>query len=198
MKTSDARDVSGACAASSRSAVLRAIRKPGVDLAVWQRSLFPCLARYLRGVRLDERFNRRFVVAPADLRKDTDAGLRGLGVPLIADVCDLVGKFAQFHASTRISVRLECVTDNACCKFHADFVGLRLITTYVGPGTEWIYGPHGADRLRQLGGGDVGLFKGRNWQEGYTPNILHRSPPIARKRTARLLLVVDDLVLDDH
>jgi hypothetical protein len=34
------------------------------------------------------------------------------------------------------------VTGNGCWKFHADYVALRMITTYCGQATRWL--PHGA------------------------------------------------------
>ncbi|WP_137862190.1 MULTISPECIES: DUF1826 domain-containing protein [unclassified Sphingomonas] len=84
-------------------------------------------------------------------------------------------------------------------RFHADYVRARLITTYAGPGTQWLDAltarrldagiPPRRAEIRQLRTGQVGIFKGHDWPT--TTPILHRSPPIARAGKARLLLVVD-------
>jgi hypothetical protein len=82
------------------------------------------------------------------------------------------------------------IETDACRKFHADQVTVRLLMPLVGPGTQWVHAnaepqvPEGELRI-----GDVGLFKGRVWAE--EPVILHRSPPIAAMGITRLLLVID-------
>ena len=95
-----------------------------------------------------------------------------------------------------VSVRLAIVTSDSCRKFHADYVKARLITTYVGTGTQWIDGKdaervaRGQDpvRINTLGAGDVGLFKGKI---ATRYPAIHRSPPIARTGETRLMLVLD-------
>ena len=83
--------------------------------------------------------------------------------------------------------------------FHADYVSLRLILTYAGPGTQWL-DQGDAARLhdgaaietlcvRAIPTGDVALFKGRKWARDAP--IIHRSPPIADTGQRRLVLVID-------
>ncbi|MFT3968553.1 MAG: DUF1826 domain-containing protein, partial [Sphingobium sp.] len=88
-------------------------------------------------------------------------------------------------------------------KFHADYVKVRTITTYLGQGTQWIdtgsaemAGTAGGPEAEQLDPGDVGMFKGRLWQE--TPTILHRSPPIGGSGEKRLVLVIDTTPHEDE
>ena len=93
-------------------------------------------------------------------------------------------------------MRLAIVTTDSCRKFHADYVKARLITTYVGTGTQWIEGADvarvakGAEpsRINTLNACDVGLFKGKMWTQ--SPAI-HRSPPIEDSGERRLTLVLD-------
>ncbi|KWV92041.1 hypothetical protein AUC45_12885 [Erythrobacter sp. YT30] len=95
-----------------------------------------------------------------------------------------------------VEVRLEVVTTNSCRKWHADYVKARLITTYVGSGTQWLTQAD-ADRVKggeepqwinSMSPGDVGMFKGKLATD--TPAI-HRSPPIAGTGEKRLLLVLN-------
>lgn len=125
----------------------------------------------------------------------------------IHDVCALVGIFQQITRSWRMLIRLEAVTTDSCRKFHADSVGVRLLSTYRGPGTQWLtvspQTPFNPGRcldsdvpwetrdIRQLPRFAVGMFKGLADPVGGPPAI-HRSPPIAGTGTTRLLLAVDD------
>ncbi len=109
---------------------------------------------------------------------------------LAADVAHLAALYATWTGEERVEVRIERVTGNGCWKFHADYVGLRLITTYCGQATQWL--PQGATddaAPRALSAGDVGLFKGR--ERAGDRAIIHRSPPIAGTGEDRLLLVID-------
>ena len=178
--------------------VLNSVRDSEIDLAIWQRPLSPCLKYWLQTINPRDLLDRRFNVSCHHLAKDIETGLSDLSPAFVADVRDLARKYAEISRCEQISVRLECVTDNACRKFHTDYVGLRLITSYVGPGTEWAYQDSLGSETKpyQLAPGEVGLFKGRKWRTDYMPQIWHRSPPIAGKGVARLLLVIDDLLLE--
>jgi hypothetical protein len=88
---------------------------------------------------------------------------------------------------THVMLRLERVTGDACKRWHADYVSVRLICTYRGAATRWIEQP--GDRQRALATGTVGLFKGRVLAGDDA--IVHRSPPILGTGEDRLLLVLD-------
>ena len=102
----------------------------------------------------------------------------------IADMAALARRF--FHASgeSEAEARLRRVTDGACSKFHLDFVRLRLLTTYVGRGTQRLAG----DRRREPPPGAAALLKGRRSSIEPDRLVLHRSPPLARDAPARLVL----------
>jgi hypothetical protein len=89
-------------------------------------------------------------------------------------------------------LRLEGITTDACRRIHADYTDLRLITTYAGPGTDYLprFATPNEGNLQRLATGDIGLFKGRLHAAGHEP-CLHRSPPIAGTGAARLVLVID-------
>jgi hypothetical protein len=101
-------------------------------------------------------------------------------------------RFAAFMQVDAVRLRLEAVTTNACRKIHADYTDLRLITTYHGPGTDYLpvdAEPVEGNLLRMITG-HIGLFKGRLFADGHVP-CLHRSPPIEATGEKRLVLVID-------
>jgi hypothetical protein len=111
---------------------------------------------------------------------------------LRADIAALAWRFAAFTGTPAVRLRLEGVVTDACRKIHADHTDLRLITTYHGPGTDYVpSGLAGEEaNLVRLATGDVGLFKGRLYGEGHAP-CLHRSPPLGDSGARRLVLVID-------
>lgn len=137
--------------------------------------------------------------APFALRAEGEVGELTAQLPelpdaLIADIAALANRFAELTGNSSLRVRLEGVTTNACKKVHADYTDVRLITTYAGPGTDFV--PHDAEDhggnccLERVPTGAVALFKGRLFGEGHAP-CLHRSPPIEGSGEARLVLVID-------
>jgi hypothetical protein len=121
----------------------------------------------------------------------------------------LIRLFAAVADTTAVRVKLEVEREDRCRYFHTDRVGLRLLCTYLGPGTEWVPDEF-ADRsalcsgdnaaivpdprqIRRLAPFWVGLFKGDLDRDCSGRGCVHRSPPIARKRNAaRILLTIDN------
>lgn len=69
------------------------------------------------------------------------AAVAGLGdVPelLAADIRDLAHRFAHLMQVGAVRIRLEGIASNACRKIHSDYTDVRLITTYSGPGTDYL------------------------------------------------------------
>jgi hypothetical protein len=133
--------------------------------------------------------------APLMLRVEGKAGTIGdaladLPAVLRDDAAMLAERFATLMGVDNIRVRVEVISGDACRKFHADYTDLRLITSWAGPGTDWL--PPGANEseFERIPTGWVGLFKGHLFAEGHLPCI-HRSPPIAGTGESRLLLVID-------
>jgi hypothetical protein len=110
--------------------------------------------------------------------------------PVRSDVVTLAYRFAALMDVRHVRMRLETIVGNACRKIHADQTDVRLICTYVGPGTEFVLDPSQPDRLDRLEAGWIGLFKGRTYAVGHEP-AYHRSPPIAGTGIRRLLVVID-------
>lgn len=186
---------------------LRQILCRDTALAVWRRSLAKNLMVELERLVLDEVDDILFASETGALETALPDAMEEAGYPglpaLTADIAMLAQQHATVTGDSKIRIRLEVVETHACRKFHSDYVKVRTITTYLGQGTQWIEaeardtaGLPGGPEIRQLGAGDVGMFKGRLWQE--TPPILHRSPPIGDTGAQRLVLVIDPAPVEDE
>lgn len=134
------------------------------------------------------------------------------GIPVVlsdwlkADIDNLMRLYSHFTSSTNYLLRLEAIRDDACRRFHADNVSYRLVTTYHGPGTEWISPknsslvengqPHCPDIVRKLETGWIAIMRGRKNANNQAPALLHRSPAIEDRGLHRLFLSIDELT--DH
>ncbi len=188
------------CRSADNAAVLGAIRDADCNLAIWQRRPFADFAPLLQGTPQDLRFESDVARLPdafaQALRRGGFVGDAALHRALIDDAALLAGLYCAAMDLARFELRLEVVRTDSCRKFHADYVSARLITTYVGEGTDWLDDDDAARvaagetplRINRLAAFDVGLFKGKLATD--RPAI-HRSPPIAQTGAARLLLVLN-------
>ena len=182
---------------------LTAIDKPDMELVIWRRALPMCLQTWLDRMDASCLPDLRILVRPGDLPRAVEPHLDEIGMPagdmrdlLVGDVDDLVSAFAGIARSDFVDVRLARVSHDSCWKFHRDYVEARLLTTYRGPGTEWVQPIHAERALRaqkrfkgpleHIRGNDVAIFKGNCAGPG--SGIVHRSPPIAGTGCTRLLL----------
>ena len=192
--------------------VLHGISKPGVDLAIWQRAGGLPWSAWFEALPAHALPACRLEVKPGEALACLQATCNASGTPsgperdaFLADVVDLVGRFAAITHMDTVSLRLDVVEGNACRRWHRDCVPLRLICTCRGPGTLWMPPPLGPWALAQADddlaqqahvfeAGDVALFKGCGWA-GQTPDngIVHRSPRIEGTGQTRLVLVLDPL-----
>ena len=185
---------------------LSQIKRPYTDLVIWPRkfpSAFQSWIRYLSASNLPQ---LRILVAPCDLRSALDPMLDACGLPIsdmrdfmVDDISALVHTFSEITQSEMVDVRLEHIDHDSCWRFHTDVVDLRLLTTYLGPGTEWVNPRHAhkaidhqkqySGPLEQLKLNEVAIFKGKIASE--TDGIVHRSPPIEDSGKSRLLLCLN-------
>ena len=122
---------------------LAIIKDPEVKLVIWERELSADLRTWLEQLRPAELPDLRVLTAPKDLTKALHSAFDNDVLPgqnmrdlLVKDIHLLVSKFAAITGNTLVDVRLE--RHDACWKFHRDSVETRLLTTYVGPSTEWV------------------------------------------------------------
>lgn len=170
-------------------AAVETVFDPHVHLVVWQRAgdagvsqraaSWPlATGRVMRSIRINE------------LELPTVASMLSLPIqsPFAADVLLLAELFATITGAETVGVRVD-VTDRATCpRFHADHVTLRLMTTYRGPGTQWLQD----GETQQAEAGDVLFAKGDLWPDLRCGPCIHRSPdPLPGQ--SRVLLTLDAL-----
>ena len=127
---------------------------------------------------------------------------------LVELYCDLLGCPAA-------GVRLEVMRHAMCPRFHVDHTGIRLLCTYLGPGTEWLedscadrskLGPRSAHITDEESGlildsagihclapFSIALLKGSAWQHNERGGVIHRSPQLDGSAHPRVLLAIDGL-----
>jgi hypothetical protein len=193
-----------------RNAGLRGILKPGANGYLLRRPLPRALARAIEGLEGIEPFERKVRLAHTT---DVPWLLEPLGAAVAQELCvDMTRWVEQFRAlgdDQPICASLVLTRTDDCRKFHVDWVGLRLICTYLGPGTEWapdagVYRPalampwHSIQAINRAivpdvthivraAAGDVLLLKGESFPGNSGRGAVHRSPPIAERDGVRLL-----------
>ena len=192
--------------------VLGEVRRPEVDVAVWRRDLPASLAALRAWAALTNApsFDRVVTVdsrAIAEAVSEVPASLRDA---LAADVSMLLGTFLAITGAGHCRLFVGVIRDDKCRKFHVDAVAMRMVTTYVGPGTEWlpedIVDRAALARLNECPSdanaaivrdpscvvraqaGDVLMLKGSRDPNAGGRGAVHRSPPL-RECEVRLVLI---------
>ncbi len=174
--------------------ILQAILAPDCALAIWDRALPAALVADLAALDPDSVDDIDAIVHADSATIAVAVLLGGAGydqataLMLATEIGLSAEHLARLAPVERLRIRLEIVTTDACRRFHADRVTLRLLVTLHGPGTQWI-GTADPDAIEQVPTGAVAVFKGRLLVED--PAILHRSPPIAGTGRHRLMLAID-------
>ena len=175
------------CTRGEDAEALGAIHDIGVMPAIWERD-----APVTIGVEVPFE-DIRFEAATEDVGKRMLAALRAIEIvnapALSTDIGALAVRYARLMQFDRVSVRLDCITNNACKQFHTDNTTVRPLCTYQGHGTQWLDREAAEGDANQLRAGDVSLFKGRLLVSDGP--IVHRSPPIEGTGGIRCLLVID-------
>lgn len=176
------------------------ILRPDVHLAVWHRPLPRAIAPGCTRLAAAAPF-RAMATGTPDAVVDAIVAELPCAAPidLLLDMQDLAACFAAITGRETVQMRLTGVDNDSCKRFHADAVGLRLLCTYRGAGTEWL--PlAGAAAARdaaaasppanRLPAGAVALLKGEAQAPGR--GCVHRSPPRGAHDPVRLLLTLDE------
>ncbi len=205
--------VSGEAAFGPDTEILEEILEPGINICNWQRTLPGYVQADLVAwtqtltERVDVQLKRGSPVPPAAL-----AGLAGPTRDwLVADLASLSARYMHLAQANPIRFSFGPVNRTQCPKFHVDHIALRLLCTYVGPGTEWL--PEHALRrsalakrsastiadnakllvdaaaLQRAQPGNVLVMKGERFGDG-TPGVVHRSPAIEASGLTRLVLTL--------
>jgi hypothetical protein len=132
---------------------------------------------------------------------------------LARDIGQLAELLGDLLDCPHIGLRLEVIDKAMCPRLHVDRVGIRLLCTYRGPGTEWL-DDAAADRsklgsgagglpdeqsgllgtgtqIQRVPGFAVALLKGSLWQGNGGRGIIHRSPAVPADGFPRVVLAAD-------
>jgi len=210
------------CAVVSHAQDLVGIHDKGRNLVYWPRPLDPttiaaatrlaeCVGEDWRTTAcLADGDSKLSSLLPADVVRVEP----GAAATVLADIAFLVATFRMAHPNAHAEAALAVLRRPQCPRFHTDFVGVRLLHTWCGPGTEWIANDE-VDRvmLRRMDRGDTPPVLGRRFVTRSVPpfavallrgdaspgnsgnGIVHRSPD--PRGTPRLVLTIDDGVRGD-
>jgi hypothetical protein len=138
----------------------------------------------------------RFKMAARGAATKIGQGLDRLGMKtparararLADDIFGLVCGMLEVFDWPKVEVRLDLADTQSCPKFHCDNVLVRLVTTYAGPGTEYIE-TEAPDAVHRAAPGSLVFLKGHR-HPTHGDAILHRSPPV-RPGTLRFSVAID-------
>lgn len=186
--------------------IMAQVLQDGVNLAVWQRRLPPQLEDFAQVVAgLGSSMAEQRIIEVDEHHPPEFSDLLPMAVDIhgyeafVADVTWLLSAYTCLMGARRVGLRIQVLHRPMCPRFHVDNVPVRLITTYAGPGSEYISrqacaklalstGESPVDKVKRLAAGDVALFKGERWLGNEGAGVVHRSPPAPQPR---LLLTLD-------
>ncbi len=197
----------------STPAVLADVFQEDVNMATWHRELtHEAKDAVGRLVTSDRSLKTAMTLSPDKALACISDALGSGKCALSRDIAELVEMFCYLLGRRRAGLRLAVLDAAMCPKFHVDMVPCRLVTTYLGPGTEWL--PHGLVNRSKLGiggrgqsdlesglikgpgdiqrlsPGDVAVLKGELWEGNEDAGLVHRSPAVP-SGDVRLILTLD-------
>ena len=132
--------------------------------------------------------------------------------PIFEDIFFLSSIFSDLFDVKKIWLRINTINHPMCPRFHVDNVKCRLVSTYFGPGMQWLPNNsvnrsklglinHGIDDeksgvfeskndIKQLDLGDVAFLKGDAWSGNAGLGAVHRSPH-SQKNYKRMYVRID-------
>ncbi len=183
---------------------LTEIFDPGVQVCSWQREIDPGIETYLSGLQQTGEVQVLENLFPAHQPK-LDGLAGGLGrVALIQDLLLLREVVSELLGCTAVGLRLARIGRAMCPGWHVDRVGIRLVCTYQGPGTQWLddqdvercdlhAAKTGGGAFIQAVLGEIVLLKGTLWEGNDAFGAIHRSPDLGSSASLRTLITLDPL-----
>jgi len=183
------------------------ILDPAINLCVMPRTLPAALQRFCRAA-MSEAVALRTSVRPSGHDWATlPATLRALPGfrAFCADLDLLIELLDLLLEPDAIGLRLQRLEGPMCPRLHVDRVGIRLLCTYIGPGSEYLDDRHAdrdllgqgnanalahSDVLESVPTGAIALLKGDAFPGNEGGGVIHRSP---HDPSPRLLLSLDAL-----
>ena len=195
--------------------VLTDIYNGECNIAIWQRHLdstfLASLATFVKsGGKLTAARQLSSDSAEAYIRTLADG--QPFAPQLHAYIAELVDMFICLFEANTIGFRLSTLDKAMCPRFHVDRVPCRLVTTFVGPGSQWLEHDNTdrtmlghksgaltdensglyrtAQDIQTLETGDVAILKGELWHGNENAGIVHRSPQVSSSQ-ARVVMTLD-------
>ncbi len=177
---------------------------PGVQVCAWQRKFDPSIESYLSQLHQTAELQTIETLSPTVPPK-----LEGLSdgpgrASLMEDLSLLRDVVCELLGCAAVGLRLARIGRAMCPGWHVDRVGIRLVCTYQGPGTQWL-DQQDVDRrdlhsARMAEGafiealpGEIVLLKGALWQGNDAFGAIHRSPGLGSSASLRTLVTLDPL-----
>jgi hypothetical protein len=136
--TTDANPVAPIWRRVTRLADLVEIFDPRVQVCSWQRKIDPAIEAYLSQLHSIGEVQRLETLLPAHQPK-LDVLPEGSGrASLLEDLSLLREVVCELLSCTAVGLRLARVGHAMCPGWHVDQVGIRLVCTYQGQGTQWL------------------------------------------------------------
>lgn len=203
---------------SATIAGLERIFEDAISICIWRRPVDAVIAQYLSQWALQkpvERLLRLDAAAPRLEPLSEHLPAQPGRDELLDDLFHLVELFSTVCDSSSLGLRFTITRRALCPRFHTDGVGLRLICTWQGPGTEWL--EHASVNRAYLGAGasgssdetsglirpgaqiyrmrpfEVGLFKGDGYPNNSGRGVVHRSPPADEAGAWRVMATLDEI-----
>ena len=200
---------------STDSSKISEIHKQKFNISIWKRELDSVITNSAKHVLLkNPRLEFSEVVQLKNVEQVliTEFGSDAEMSPLYDDIKNVVQLFCDLFQLDRVWLRIDAIDSPMCPRFHVDNLKCRLVTTYIGPGTQWLqhhsvnrtklgHGNEGKpdeesglfsnkEDIEQLDTGHIALLKGDAWNGNEGFGIVHRSPH-ANEHYKRLYMTVD-------
>jgi hypothetical protein len=124
----------------SQSGALQAILDSRANVAIWERAIPVAASRQIAawGSRAATPFDSILDSENYDLGGVALGLERDVRAWLLVDLALLIGYLLGLSGVSRFRLFFGAIRNDQCRKFHVDYLRLRLVTTYAGPGTEWL------------------------------------------------------------
>lgn len=177
------------------------IHKKENNISIWERNLDSEIIESAKNILTkNPEFQISEIIGPENVKKNLFQKFNSNQEyqSLSNDISLIVDFFCNLFSVKKVWLRLDAIDEPMCPRFHTDNVKCRLVTTYYGPGTQWL--PHNLVNRSKLGHGNQGksdeksglfkskkdikelktghiaLLKGENWKGNKGSGLVHRSP----------------------
>lgn len=165
------------------------IYEPDTQMVLWQRELPNDMLNYIASLHSANLMSSKQVLVEGVL-PDLPSFPSGPGKDaLVQDLRLMADILMELMDADAIGFRAEIMKRAMCPNYHTDRVGIRLISTVQGPGTEWLED----EKTMVAPLFSVALLKGSLWQGNEGRGICHRSPELPEGAPHRIVFVMDAL-----